>query len=86
MNKTSIINARIEPSIKKKAEKILSKLGITPTEAIRLFYNQIYLRKGLPFSVRLPNELTKKTIQDGLEGKNIQEFSSLDDVFQSWNE
>ncbi|PIX23383.1 MAG: type II toxin-antitoxin system antitoxin, RelB/DinJ family, partial [Deltaproteobacteria bacterium CG_4_8_14_3_um_filter_43_13] len=47
--KTSAVHARIEPQTKEKAEEILRSLGLTPTEAIRIFYKQISLRGGLPF-------------------------------------
>ena len=47
MNKTAVIHARIEPKTKKAAEGVSKKLGMSPTEAIRLFYRQICLR-GLP--------------------------------------
>jgi addiction module RelB/DinJ family antitoxin len=36
--KTSAVHARIEPQTKEKAEDILRSLGLTPTEAIRIFY------------------------------------------------
>ena len=48
--KTSAVHARIEPQTKEKVEEILRNLGLTPTEAIRIFYKQISLRGGLPFS------------------------------------
>ena len=51
MNKTSVVHARVEPRTKKKAEGVLKKLGMSPTEAIRLFYRQICLRSGIPFSI-----------------------------------
>jgi len=35
--KTSAVHARIEPQTKEKAEEILRSLGLTPTEAIRIF-------------------------------------------------
>ncbi|KKL55729.1 hypothetical protein LCGC14_2252520, partial [marine sediment metagenome] len=41
MEKSATVHARIEPKTKKKAEGVLKKLGMSPTEAIRLFYNQI---------------------------------------------
>ncbi|MCP4371982.1 MAG: type II toxin-antitoxin system antitoxin, RelB/DinJ family, partial [Deltaproteobacteria bacterium] len=47
MNKSAIIHARIEPRTKKKAEDVLKKLGMSPTEAIRIFYTQICLKGGL---------------------------------------
>ena len=36
MKKTAIIHARIEPATKKRAEDILHRLGLSPTEAVRL--------------------------------------------------
>jgi addiction module RelB/DinJ family antitoxin len=35
-----------QPEIKEQAESILHRLGLSPTEAIRIFYTQIILRKG----------------------------------------
>ena len=60
MEKSATVHARIEPKTKKKAEGFLRKLGMSPTEAIRLFYNQICLRGGIPFPILIPNETTKK--------------------------
>ena len=84
MNKTAIIHARVEPRTKKKAEGVLKKLGMTPTEAIRLFYRQICLRGGLPFPVVVPNELTKATLDNSAKGKGVGSFSSLDEMFENW--
>ena len=82
--KTAIIHARIEPHTKREAEDVLQKLGLTPTEAIRLFYRQITLRGGLPFAVEIPNEQTKSTIKKSLRGQEVQMFDSLDQMFASW--
>lgn len=54
MAKTDILTTRIEPELKEKAGKILSTLGMTPSEAINIFFNQIVLQSGLPFEVRVP--------------------------------
>ncbi|HPO17276.1 MAG TPA: type II toxin-antitoxin system RelB/DinJ family antitoxin [Candidatus Hydrogenedentes bacterium] len=83
--KTSIIHARIEPQTKQKAEGVLRKLGLTPTEAIRIFYKQISLRGGLPFPVEIPNKLTASTLGKSRKGKDIQEFDSPDALFKSWD-
>ncbi len=82
--KTAIIHARIEPKTKQKAEGVLRKLGITPTEAIRIFYRQISLRGGLPFPIEIPNELTATTLEKSRRGEDIQEFKSLDAMFKNW--
>ena len=82
--KTSAVHARIEPQTKEKAEEILRNLGLTPTEAIRIFYKQISLRGGLPFSVAIPNKLTVSTLEKSRRGEDVQDFESLEAMFDSW--
>ena len=85
MNKAAVIHARIEPGTKASAEKVLRKLGLSPTEAIRIFYRQITLRKGLPFPVEIPNELTKRTLDKSQAGLEIETFNTPDEMFASWD-
>jgi len=54
MAKTATIHMRVSPEVKTEADFILSRLGITTTDAINMFLNQVILRGGLPFDVRLP--------------------------------
>ena len=79
-----MIQARIEPETKRKAEAILKHLGLSPTDAIRLFYRQITLRRGLPFVVAVPNKLTTETLRKSKSGKDVAEFGSLNEMFESW--
>jgi DNA-damage-inducible protein J len=58
---------------------------MTSTEAIRLFYTQVSLHKGLPFAVKIPNEKTQKVLNGSQAGKNVQKFDTLDDMFSSWD-
>ncbi len=60
INRTANISTRIEPEVKKRAEAVLSEMGITPTEAVRLFYKQIALHKALPFDFKIPVEKKKR--------------------------
>ena len=48
------LNVRIDADDKARAEVIFSKLGLTPTEAVRIFYRQTVNCGGLPFDMRLP--------------------------------
>ncbi len=48
------VRARIDPAVKRKSEKVLKGLGLTTTDAIRLFLHQVTLRNGLPFPLTLP--------------------------------
>lgn len=84
MNKSAVIHARIEPETKNAAERVLQKLGLSPTDAIRIFYRQISLRRGLPFQVEIPNELTRHTMEKSRNGIDIERFDNLDDMFAGW--
>jgi DNA-damage-inducible protein J len=77
MAKSAMIRARVEPALKNEAEALLGRLGLTPTDAIRLFYRQVALHKGLPFAVRMPNAATRKALRDASGGKNLETWSSL---------
>lgn len=52
--KSSNVAARVEPEIKEKAEEILSRLGISASNGINMFYRQIILWNGLPFRPSIP--------------------------------
>ncbi|MBP3885484.1 MAG: type II toxin-antitoxin system RelB/DinJ family antitoxin [Olsenella sp.] len=54
MANTTAVYARVDTSLKEKAEGILSQLGISPSSAIQMLYSQIVLQRGMPFESRLP--------------------------------
>jgi DNA-damage-inducible protein J len=82
MGKTAQIRARVEPELKEKAEGILQTVGVTPTEAIRLFYRQVVLMQGLPFEVRIPNATTLATMERTDRGEDLRSFESADEAFE----
>ena len=72
MRKAAIIRVRVEPSLKVEAEAVLAQLGLSPTEAIRLFYLQVSLQGGLPFEVRIPNAETHAAMKDARSCKQLK--------------
>ncbi len=82
MNKTAVISARLDPTLKRNVEQILRDLGLTPTQAITMFYKQVELQHGLPFSVRIPNEDTQRALEDARLRQNLAGFNTLDDLFE----
>ena len=82
MNKSATINARIESSLKVRAEGILHKLGLSTAEAIRIFYSQVCLQNGLPFEVKIPNKKTREAIKELEQGKGTR-YQSMKDVWDS---
>jgi DNA-damage-inducible protein J len=81
MSKTANIRARVEPELKTEVEKILSELGLTVSETVHLLYRQIRLQRGLPFDVRIPNELTTRTLKASQKGKSVKRFGSKKEFY-----
>ena len=54
MAKTAYVTARIDPHLKKEAEKILRAMGISVSEAVTIFFKQIVLHRKIPFDIKLP--------------------------------
>ena len=52
----AVVRARVDSRLKNETEEVFEKLGLTTTEAIRLFLAQVKLRGGLPFEVRIPTD------------------------------
>jgi DNA-damage-inducible protein J len=77
MGKTATVRARIEPRLKRGAEAVLKKIGLTPSEAITLFFAQVKLHDGLPFPVRVPNRETKRAIREARAGTKLEAFDSV---------
>jgi DNA-damage-inducible protein J len=82
MNKTASVRARIRPDLKRQADRVFEKLGLSTTQAITLFYKQVELRKGLPFDVAIPNRTTRRTFQATDEGRDIVLCNDVKDMLR----
>ncbi len=75
--KTQMIHARIDPKLKRSAERVFSQIGISTTEAIRLFLRQVELHKGLPFPVKVPNAETVAAMTEANDPATLRRYSSF---------
>ena len=82
MAKTAVISARIDPELKQKAEQIFRELGLTASQAIVLFYRQVDLQRGLPFSIRIPNAVTRQALEDARLRRDLESFDSVEALFE----
>ncbi|NBC64881.1 MAG: type II toxin-antitoxin system RelB/DinJ family antitoxin [Bacteroidetes bacterium] len=80
--KSTTVRARLEPKLKKETELIFEELGINTTEAIRIFFKQVKLQRGLPFEMKIPNEITEDVILDAKARKKGSSFESSEELFE----
>ena len=93
----TMINARIDAELKADVEKVFKKLGLTTTQAINIFLNQVRLRRGIPFPVECKtwedvesglcadrefNEETKKALRESKSGKGHVKGKDAADIFK----
>jgi DNA-damage-inducible protein J len=82
MTKSASIQTRIDPALKEQVERVFDELGLTASQAITLFYQQVRLTQGLPFEVRLPNEVTRRTFADTDAGRDVVRAEDASDLFR----
>lgn len=89
MPKTDVLHIRVKPEVKEKAEKTLDSLGLSITEAINVFLNQVIFHQGIPFKIEIPmyNEETMKTIEEIQREQGVSKtFDTVDEMFEELDE
>lgn len=79
-NLNTTVRARIDSEVKLSAENVLKSIGLEPSEAIRLFYQQIANRGEFPLELRVPNQVTIDAMNADVEDEI---FDSSDALFET---
>jgi DNA-damage-inducible protein J len=77
-NKVAVVRARVDERLKRDSEDILRQLGLSQTEAIRMFFTQIVRRRGLPFEVVLQSDNN-----DDLLLPNSKRLAAIDSLYDT---
>jgi DNA-damage-inducible protein J len=62
---TTMIHVRVDEKIKAQAAETLSAMGLTVSDAVRVFLTRIVADKELPFALKAPNETSLAAIAEG---------------------
>ena len=79
MAKTETVRARIEPELKREAERVFAELGLSASEAFTLFCREAVMRRGLPFAVEVPNGETLAAVRRVRAREGLVEYGSFED-------
>lgn len=66
--KTEQISIRMDRITKARAEAVFRHLGLSPTDAVRMFYRRVAMERGIPFEVKIPNKVTQAALQEFEKG------------------
>ena len=78
MIKKARVEARVESSLKEHVCKILRKLDISESDAIRMYYRQIAINKGIPFELKIPSKKTIEALNE-IRKTKLREYKNFDD-------
>jgi DNA-damage-inducible protein J len=76
----SVIRARIDPGLKKAAAAVFKSMGLTTSEAVRLFLLQSVAERALPFALKEPNAETRSAIAEARRGEG-KEYTDLGEMW-----
>jgi DNA-damage-inducible protein J len=62
---TTMVHVRVDEKIKAQATETLSAMGLTVSDAVRVFLTRIVADKELPFALKAPNEASRAAIAEG---------------------
>ncbi len=61
---TTMVHVRVDEKIKAQAAETLSSMGLTVSDAVRVFLTRIVADKELPFALKAPNESSRLAIAE----------------------
>lgn len=82
MTQDARISSRIDADLKREADSILAEIGMKPSQAITLFYTQIVRQRGIPLSLKVPNEALEDAMREARDPefkKTAPRYSSVDE-------
>ena len=85
MAAVDVVRARIDTGLKKEATAVLSAMGLSVSDAIRLMLVRVVSDKALPFDVRIPNAETQAAMRDIQKGK-VKRFDSVEALMADLND
>lgn len=67
MATTTMVHVRVDENVKAQAEEALASMGLTLSDAIRVFLTRIVADQELPFALKVPNVRTRAAMDEAKE-------------------
>ena len=88
------LNIRIDENLKHDVDKILCRLGLNTSDAVRIFFTLIREERGIPFELKLPSQSYEKWADQAIldaesdikAGKISGPFKTVGELMSSLNE
>lgn len=88
MTATKMLHIRVDDDLRDDAAAIFDSLGLTMSEAVRLFLHRAVVSQGLPLELKVPNERTRAALQEARQMRKARKarFATPDALFADLND
>jgi DNA-damage-inducible protein J len=81
-SQTSMLHVRIDDETKLQAQQALKSMGMSVSDAVRIFLTRVVAEQAIPFDVRVPNTTTVAMNEaDALIQAKKARFETVEDLF-----
>lgn len=67
MAATDMIHVRVDTHLKANATQALDAMGLSVSDAVRVFLTRVVSDQGMPFALKVPNAETRQAMQEARE-------------------
>lgn len=82
MATTSMVHVRVDDKIKAEAAETLASMGLSVSDAVRVFLTRVVVEKQLPFALKVPNPETHAAMMeaDAIASGHKARFATADEL------
>jgi DNA-damage-inducible protein J len=79
---STMVHVRIDETIKQQASETLQAMGLSLSDAVRVFLTRVVADKQIPFDLRAPNTDTLSAMKeaDEIVASRMARFSKVDEL------
>jgi len=83
MTATTMVHVRVNEQIKSQASETLAAMGLTVSDAVRVFLMRVVADKQMPFAIKAPNAETRAAMAeaDEIAHAHRARFNSAAELF-----
>src|SRR4051794_40633481 len=85
MAATKMIHVRVDDDIREEASAVLGSLGLSVSDAVRVFLHRVAASHSFPLELKVPNEETQAAIEEARAMRKARKarFATPDELFES---
>ena len=81
--RTSMVHVRVDDDIKERATTALEAMGMSVSDAVRLFLRRVVTDQAFPLELKVPNAETRSAMAEAEEiaRSRVARFATADELF-----